>query len=98
VAGADGNGQRVELRGLHELGGFLGVGEQRGVVEHAFCADAVLFTGHAGFERTQAAQLAFDRDADLVRQLHDLAGHVDVVVEGRRRLAVFVQRTVHHHG
>ncbi len=50
-----------------------------------------------GFEVAQAAQFTFDRDAHLVRHVHHLARHFDVVVEGRRGLAVFHQRAVHHH-
>ena len=50
-----------------------------------------------GFEVAQAAQFTFDRDAHLVRHVHHLARHFDVVVERRRSLAVFHQRAVHHH-
>ena len=97
VAGADGNGQGVQLRGLDEHGGFFRVGQHLAVVELAFSANTVFFTGFAGFQVAQAAQFAFDRDAHLVRHVHHLAGHFHVVLEGGRRLAVFHQRAVHHH-
>jgi len=67
VAGADGDGQRVELGGLHEVGGFLGVGQHLAVVQLAVGADAVFLAGLAGFQVAQAAQFAFDRHADRVR-------------------------------
>jgi hypothetical protein len=97
VAGADGNGQGVELGGLDEGGGFFRVGQHLAVVELAGRADAVFLARVAGFQVAQAAQLALNRHADLVRHLDHLAGRLDVVVEARRRLAVFHQRAVHHH-
>ena len=63
----------------------VGVGEV-----HLAGADAVL-------DAAQRAELALDRDAARVRQLDDLARDRDVVLVVRRRLAVGVQRAVHHH-
>ena len=96
VAGADGDRQRVELGFLDETRGFFGIGQHLAMVELANRADAVFFAGLAGFERAQAAQLTFDRDADLVRHRDDLLGHIDVVAEIGRGLAVFLERAVHH--
>jgi len=81
---------------LTKLRGLLGVGQQRAVVELAGGADAVLLAGLAGLEAAQAAELALDRDADLVRHLDDLARDRDVVGEVGRGLAVLAQRAVHH--
>ena len=50
VAGADGDGQRVDLGGLDELRGFFRIGEQLRVIQHAFGAGTVFFTHHAGFQ------------------------------------------------
>ncbi len=97
VRGADGDRQGVQLGGLDEVGSLLGIGQQHGVVQLAFGADAVFFAGFAGLERAQAAEFAFHGHADGVRQLHHLAGHVDVVLVVGRSLAVFTQRAIHHH-
>ena len=97
VAGADGNRQGVELRGLDELSRLFRVGEQLAVAELARGAHAVFLAGLAGFQAAQAAELALHRGADLVRHGDDLARHVDVVVKVGRRLAILAQRAVHHH-
>ncbi len=97
VAGADGNGQGVDLGLFHEVSGLFRVGQQLAVIERAFGADAVFFTGGAGFERAQATEFAFDRHAAGVRHFHHAASDVDVVLVGSRRLAVGAQRAVHHH-
>ena len=47
----------------------VGVGQQLAVIQRAFSAVAVFFTGHTGFERPEATQLAFNRHADRVRHL-----------------------------
>lgn len=80
MAGADGDGQGVDLGLLHEVGGFFRVGQQLAVVQHAFRADAVFLAGHAGFQGTQAAQLAFHGHAAGMGERHGLLGHADVVV------------------
>ena len=97
VAGADGNRQRIDAGAGDEVLGLLGVGEHHVVRELACGAHAVLLAGLAGFERAQATELAFDRDADRVRHLADLARDLDVVVVARGRLRVFEQGAVHHY-
>ena len=97
VAGANGNGQGVELRGLHKLGGFFRIGQHLAVIELAHGAHAVFFTGFAGFQRTQAAQLTLDRGTDAVCHGHHFLGHAHVVVKVGGGFAVFTQRAVHHH-
>ncbi len=77
--------------------GLLRVGQHHVVRQLALGADAVFLAGLAGFERAEAAQFAFDRHADGVRDLADLARDVDVVLVAGRRLAVLLQRAVHHH-
>src|SRR5690606_15206344 len=97
VAGTDGNGQRVDIGVSDEARGFFGIGQQLAVIEHALGADTVFLTGHAGFQRTEAADFAFHADAAGVRHFHGTARHAHVVVVVHRRLAVFTQRAVHHH-
>ncbi len=97
VAGADGDGQGIDLSALDEVGGFFRVGQHLAVIQNTFRTNAVFFTGHAGFQRTQHAQLAFHGNAAGVSERHHATGNVDVVVVIGRRLAVFTQRAVHHH-
>lgn len=97
VAGADGDGQGIDLSLLDEVGGLFRVGQHLAVIQHAFGADTVFFTGHAGFQRTQATQLAFHRNAAGVGHGHGLLSHTDVVFVVGRGLAVFAQGAVHHH-
>src|SRR5690606_27159503 len=97
VAGTDGNGQRVHTGFLHEIRSFFRVGQHLAVIQHAFSADAVFFTGHTGFQRTQTTQLTFYRHATGVRHLDGATGYVHVVLIGSRGFTVFTQRTVHHH-
>jgi len=97
VAGADGDGQSVDLGFGHEIGGLVRVGQQLVVGQFALGAVAVFLAGHAGFQRTQAAQFAFHRDAAGVRQFGHLAGGLDVVFVAGRGLGISHQGAVHHH-
>jgi hypothetical protein len=98
VGGADGDGQGVHVGLLDEVGGFVGVGQQGGMVQHAFGAVAVFLAGLAGFQGTQAAQFAFHGHAAGMGQFHHVAGGVHVVFIGGGGLAVGAQGAVHHHG
>ena len=98
VAGADGDGERIDARFGDESLGFVRIGEQLIVRQHAFGAVAVFLFAVARFERAEAAELAFDGDALGVGQLAHFARDFDVVVEVGRRLAVFFERAVHHDG
>src|SRR5690606_36376077 len=51
VAGTDGNGQGIDAGFLHEVRSFFRIGQHLAVIQHAFSADAVFFTGHTGFQR-----------------------------------------------
>ena len=86
VGGADGDGQRVDLGLLDEVGGFFGVGQQHGVIQ---VAAAVL-------QGAQAAQFAFDGNATGMRQLGHLGGNLHVVLVGGRGLGIFLQGAIHH--
>src|SRR5690606_41034587 len=97
VAGADGDGQGVDLGLLHEVGSLFRVGQQLAVIQHAFGTHAIFFTGHAGFQAAQAAQLAFYGYAAGMGEGDSLLGYADVVVVVGRCLAVFTDRAVHHH-
>lgn len=94
---ANGDRQCIHLGQLHEFCSFVRVGQQLVVSQLAFGTVAVFFFAVAGFQRTQTAQFAFDRNADSVRHFHDATADVDVVVERCGRLAVGHERTVHHH-
>ena len=88
VAGADGDGQRVQSGGLHELHGLVRIGQ---------VAEAIEARAVPVFDAAQAADLAFHRDALGMRQAHHFAGGLDVIFEARGRLAVRHQRAIHHH-
>jgi hypothetical protein len=77
-------------------GGFFGVGQHLAVVQLAFGADAV-FSPASPVSRLPRQPSSPSTVTPTVGHGHHLAGHVHVVVEGRRRLAVFHQRAVHHH-
>src|SRR5690554_1055653 len=79
VAGADGDGQRIELGAAHEIRSLFRVGQQLVARHGAFRAVAVFLVTHHGLERTQATELAFDGDAQLVSDLDHLASDFDVV-------------------
>ena len=66
------------------------------MVQFAFGANAIFFTGFAGFQVAQATQFALNRHAQHVRHVDHAAGHIDVVAKVGRRFAVFMQRAVHH--
>ena len=48
---------------LTKSAAFIGIGQQLAVIQRAFSAVTVFFTGHTGFQRAEAAQLTFNRDA-----------------------------------
>ena len=97
MAGADGNGERVDAGARDEVLRLRRVGEHHVVRQCAFCADTVFLAGLPGLERAEAAEFALDRHAHHMRHLADAARHLDVVVVARGRLGVFLQRAVHHH-
>lgn len=97
VGGTNGDRQGVALGVLHEVGSLVRVGQQLVVGQLAFGTGAVFLAGHAGFQGTQAAQLAFHGHTTGVGDLGDLGGHVTVVVVAGRGLHVGHQGAVHHH-
>ena len=58
---------------------------------------AVLGLTHAGFQGTQATQLAFHTHADGVGHVHHLFGDSHVVLVAGGALGVSHQRAIHHH-
>ena len=97
VARADGDGQSVELGFTHEVGGLIGIGEKLFTGHGRIRAVTVFLVALHGFQRTQAAEFAFDGHADAVGVFNHAAGDVDVVFVGGNGLAVAHKRTVHHH-
>ena len=69
MRGADGDGQRVHARGLHELLHIFGLGVDR------------LGGHHVVLDAGQHAELALDGDVVLVSVLDHLAGLLDVLLE-----------------
>jgi hypothetical protein len=72
VAGADGDGQRVAVGLLDEVGGLLDVGQQLFAGHVAFGAVAVFLVALHGFERAEHAEFGFDGNADGVREFDHL--------------------------
>ena len=80
-----------------ELHGFVRVGQELVVRQLAFGAVAVFLVAHAGLERTEHAEFAFHRDAAEMRHVGDGPGDADIVVPVAGRLAVSLERAVHHY-
>ena len=87
VAGADGDGQRVDAGQLGKLDRLVGVGD----VLQARADRAV-----AVFNAAQHADLALHGDAALMGEVDHLLRHCDVLFKGGRSLAVLLERAVHH--
>ena len=85
VRRADRDRERVDPGRRDELDRLVGIGEV-----HLARAVPVL-------DPAERAELALDGDATRVRVLDDLLRDGDVVVERGRRLAVGLERAVHHH-
>ncbi len=96
VARADGDGERVDARAVHEVDGLRWVGQELRHRELALSAVPVFLVPLAGLERTEAAELSLDRDAEPVRHVDHLASDRDVVLVARGRLSVGLERPVHH--
>jgi hypothetical protein len=97
VRRADRNRQGIDAGLLHEIGSLFRIGQQLRMIECALGTDAVFFTGLAGFQRSEAAELAFHGHTTGVRHFDRAARDIHVVFIGGRGLAVFLQRAVHHH-
>ncbi len=96
VAGANGNGQRVHLGLLDEVGRLLGVGQQLLAGHGGVGAVAIFFVALHGFQRAQATQLAFDGNTAHMSHLNHLLGHVQVVFIAGNGFAVGFKAAVHH--
>ena len=97
MRGAHGDGERIDLRLANEFHRFVGIGQKLVVGQLAFGTVAVFLLALAGFQRTQNAEFAFNGNAAQMRHVRDLLRHADIVVPVGGRLAVFLQRAVHHH-
>ena len=97
VAGADGDGECIELGALDEVGRLFRIGQQLLLGHRGVGAVAVFLVALHRLERAEAAQLTLHRDAERMRHVDHLARDLDVVVEVGDRLAVGLERAVHHH-
>jgi len=98
VGSTDGDSQGINAGLLDEVSRFFRIGQQLGVVQHAFRTNAVFFTGHTGFQGAEAAQLTFNGNAAGVSHVDDFLGGFNVVLVAGRGLGVFHQGAVHHDG
>ncbi len=97
VRGAHGDRQRIDFCGAHERHRLRGVGQKLVAGDLALDAVAVLLLAAAVLQRAEHAKLALDRGADPVREIGHAAGNSDVILVGSGRLAVGLERAVHHH-
>ena len=96
MARANCNGQGIQLCFTHKVSGLLGVSQQLIHGQLAIGTMTIFFVALHGFERTQAAELTLNGNAQLMCHVDDLLGDRDVVIVVSNRLAVFFQRAVHH--
>ena len=98
VARADRDCECIKLGLADKVDRLIRVGEQLITGQRAFRALTVFFFARQSFERTDAAEFAFNRHTDAVGRFHDAAGGFNVVLVSGHRLAIRHQGTVHHHG
>jgi len=88
VAGAHRNGERVDSRSLDEVDGLIRVGEKLIQGKLALRTMPVFLLARSVLEGPEAAELAFDRHAESMGDVHDFAGDRHVVLVGRRGLRI----------
>ena len=98
VAGANGNGQGVQLGPLDELSGLFRVCQKLFAGHDSIGPVAVFLVALHGLQGAEAAQLTFHRHAQLVGHVDHLAGDFNVVLKTGDRFAVSLQGAVHHYG
>ncbi len=98
VRGAHGDRQRIDLGFPYEFDGLVRIGEQLVMRKLAFGAMAILGLAHAGFERPQHPEFAFDGYAAEMRHLGDRLRHADIVIPIGWCLRIGLEGAVHHHG
>ena len=91
MGGADRDREGIDAGLLDEIGGLLRIRQQHVMGERSLRAHTVFFSGGAGFQRTQATELALHRHAARVRHLHRAPSDFDVVLIACRRLLIFEQ-------
>ncbi len=97
MAGTDRNGQRIDTGLFDKPLGFVGIGQQLIVSQFADSTVAVFLLATARFERSEATEFTFDTDALGMSRLDDFGSDANVVVVVGGGLAIFHQRSVHHH-
>ena len=97
VRRAHGDRQSVDLGAGDEILGLRRIGQKLVMRELALGAVPVFLFAHAALERAKHAEFAFDGSADPMRHVDDIAGDAHIVVVVGGRLAVGLERAVHHH-
>ncbi len=77
--------------------GLVGIGEQLVVRKGPLGAVPVFLLANSGFQRAETAQFPFDGNAAAMGHLDHVARNARVVRVIGRRLAVILERAVHHH-
>ena len=98
VRGADRDGKRVDLGDAGEFCRLIRIREELLAGHLGVGAVAVFLVAAHRFKRAEAADFAFDGNADAVGHFHHAAGDVDVVFVGGDGLAVAHEGAVHHDG
>ena len=91
------NRERIALGLTHKVRGLIDIGQQLLASHSAFCAMTVLFVTHHGFQRTEHTKFCLNCHANRMRKLDHFLRYFDVVFIAGNTLAIFHQRTIHHH-
>ena len=76
---------------------LIDIGQQLLASHSAFCAMTILFVTHHGFQRTEHTEFCLNRHTNRMRKLDHFLRYFDVVLIAGNTLAIFHQRTIHHH-
>ena len=98
VAGAHGDGQRIDLGVVDEVHGLVGIGQQLVVAELALDAVAVFLLAACRISSEPSTPSSPSTETPTQWAMSTTRRVTpDVVVVVGRRLAVVLQRAVHHH-
>ena len=98
VACSNSNCQSVDAGLFHESLGFFWVCQKLIMAQNTFGTVSVFGLSMTRLQGSEAAELPFNAHTTGVCELDDTTGNLDVVFVRRWGLAIFFQRTIHHHG